>query len=412
MTESKRQNKLAYWVILWVIFGFFPICLAYVGLETFLSLNSKNQLDKLEIDLRGSLNVLGRTAKKESFLYRLLEKESSLLEMSSDLPKDASKLCERLNKRYPGLFSALIMDSSGKFLTGKESPERLELIKSLFNLTREIRENGNFEKLASLFREKGEELKAILGEKITFSKFILQPFYQEVTRVSDVEEKAFFFHHCSNEMIFLCRIRDTTLTEKEMLGDTLETFNKDNPGLEFGLMNESEKNTTKLAELSFLESCRDEYKKTFKTAYFLEGQLLLFKPLDTSRLLWGFGKFSRGWALQTLRGCFLVFGLFFLLATGIPSYKILVSEQSHFFSIRWKLVALLTFSSGIPLLVLWFTGIEYFFEKQRNLTSQVSQDLIYQLRSIDENVNSINMRNLFRLRDILAGFNGSGEVPV
>ncbi|NLI79504.1 MAG: SpoIIE family protein phosphatase [Candidatus Riflebacteria bacterium] len=395
-----RIRKFGIWVSFWLVFCVFPLFVAELGLEKYEALSRTNHRTISQEKLTERLESLQRQAQRGAWLYDTLEKAGAKVELATDPVPALQQVEEDFSRRFPGVFSFHLVASSGDALFHPvEGEVRQEILRHLYLGLKMPGFRESVAILDAFFQERSEDIQRFLGEKITLGQILNQSFLREVSPASDLPEVPIFFHHVTPRFGLFCFIKTGRLDGLACIREILASLNARSPGLLFGIYdpNRPDRDPVPPGIRNCLGEAVRQYEESLAAIHGDDQNLVVVRPGPAGLFFWGWTDLAQTRLPQGLRQAFSAGLLLLGLVLGAGSFLVIVRETPMFISIRWKLVGLFMFSSGLPLIVLGFTSYEFLLEKQQNLKNQIVQQMGDYLQLVDDNLPRAFARLLRRL---------------
>jgi serine phosphatase RsbU (regulator of sigma subunit) len=376
----------------------FPLLCTDVAIQYLLSLKAKNSADQIFSELDNELFALQPLTNQERTIQEALEKLAGALKNRQVSIQGFRHLEKQWAKRFPGLFSFVLFNPSGKLLSepGPGTSRRiLERIFSDFQLLRAGR--------APLFKTYWpliEQSLGIINQKVVFSP--QKNWYRTSKRHKNTWLYVFFGGHFS----FFLHIHEGALPP--MLGIKSRLHRQPPEATLFHLFDVQHRrffSHPAVWHRADLRSCGERVLSDFdrepETHFHRDGRWWSVLMLSPRFRLLASRADTQTLAQRHLLAWFRVGSILFLLAIHAMFLFLLSRETLPFVPLRAKLVGLFLLSSGLPLLMLFFTGGAYLEERKTGLLQDTRQKSQAVLKDFDAKQPAVNAYLQKRVQNLL-----------
>ncbi|MBF0410660.1 MAG: HAMP domain-containing protein, partial [Candidatus Riflebacteria bacterium] len=380
-------SRLLKWLFFCVCFVLLPGLLVCWGIEQSWEREYKNKAYDLALKIGKQIENIRKTAKEERYYYDWLLKVTDNLDSSYNNSSDNSVFKENLRKlrrNLPNLFDIYITDLKGNLLEEFSSrvPSKY-LIKKLYEI---INTRYNLSEIPVPSGQR-KALEAFLGELSLLETINHIQKMNYLPTVGIGEKKNYFFYKKASKIVVMAHVNIGAVPKNYTLTSKLKKNNKGRTSLKFGLHDSDKKfrNSTMMKdEETFLQYSMSNFEKTMSEISINDKYVTVITLAENKNRLWGFVKFPqendpRKYVLHTR----IIFLSVFLIIC-ILSYPYVVSEAPKWLSIRLKLTALLVFSTGLPLVILFVVSKDYLWEKEQSLRYEAFRKIEDSLKGIDK----------------------------
>ncbi|MBF0409803.1 MAG: SpoIIE family protein phosphatase [Candidatus Riflebacteria bacterium] len=379
------------WLAFCLGFGFLPIFLISWGIEQNWQRTSKSEAQKLSEIVVRQLENIRKAGSDERFFLRMIQSFGKTFDNAkSKIPE----FLKQIEKQYPGLFEFYFTDHEGNLIEelSHKVPSKF-VIKKLHPVLSTFR-NGPDYKMSSGQRK---VLEAFIGETITLED--LNDALREKSRLHSVSSGLrhnYFFSQSYTNFFMMVHVNVGAVQPVFCIKRLLGRLNKPFSQIDFGVHIYGESFSKRIGnhdEEAFLKKCLYNYERSTRDVFITEKYIVAILLGEGKQRIWAFQRIPdvlNPMRFKTIERFLLAIAFIFLCTI---SFRYIVPEKTPWLSIRQKLLILLSFAAGLPLLILMVVGQEYLWEKDRSLREETFSKMENNLRGID-NKFMLYLRNL------------------
>ncbi|MBF0546641.1 MAG: SpoIIE family protein phosphatase [Candidatus Riflebacteria bacterium] len=392
MVSEKQENKqivgnsfysIGFLKLLASIFMLvgFPLFVVDAAINYTLSLREKNQLSATFKKLDDRLTELQPWGEPERFFKKSLRNLISLALQGSNPVRLLQKAIFIIQKRHPLLFDFTIFDENDRMVLKTNSKDSPFLAGKLLSQMR------RFFTESTLFDENYIKLFAsYLG--------IFQQGYQEPLltnsywfNCSSGPKKSWFFYFIHEKLSMFVNINKQGYVPMMALARLVKLpVRKD---IKLALVNMNSMDILGNLSKKFrpeIERVAAMFENEPQNHFRLNGNIFSVLLLDQDFRLVAYTPDVWAKYSQNIMKTWRIFALFILVISIIISVSLIHKRNSLYISIRLKLLFLFLASSGLPLLILFFTGGAYLLEMKTALIQDAWQNSAELLRLFDSKI--------------------------
>ncbi|HOY65574.1 MAG TPA: SpoIIE family protein phosphatase [Candidatus Ozemobacteraceae bacterium] len=380
-----RWQLLMRWAATCLVFFALPLLLVVYGLGIRWETLEK---DSIEESYRLLDEVLLTFRKREStpdLLNALLFRLHEIADTATDRTAVLRRGIASLKRRFPGTLRFTVTDGKGEIigeLTDGTPPRGL--VRRLYEAvsTTPPREKGlnEQETMRKRMSDMWSMFQNFIGREAQLSRMDL--YQQDLFEVSYLEEGRWFGYATTERGGFFVHANHTPDWPLLAIRDLQSRFMKSRAarlGIEVGLY---DLNSTASASPA-LALALGEYQQSTREHHLIGERLFTIMPFTATSRLWASRPRSVAIDYGNARlGLVTLVTLIFTVGVLI-SYFVMVRGLRFSFPIRWRLVVLFGFASGIPLAVVVFAGWDYLNQKYKTRIRQTHDETERALRAFD-----------------------------
>jgi serine phosphatase RsbU (regulator of sigma subunit) len=393
----KFRNKLQwfYRLIVFIVIIVAPSFFFNSFLDRYYARTVNSKIESEFNNLEKHLDFLNECSIDERFFHILFRKKFS---QAKDSQANLEKSINSLKMRFPGALRFIVWNNKGmlvKALTDIESYNYIK--KKLFGFLKLIYENCR-----KFYPGKLEEIKNLDKQIAFFSKFLgrftianqlnrplLSSKLGRCVSGDLTGEFPLYWYSIGKEYSVFVFISKQVLGKYKGLKEGLIYLNQTYPNIKFGFILRDRENKiytyNKALDQNRLNIEFQKYLTSITSQRILKKQLLIFKRFEGNRL-YGFAAIDRDISLDSSRSkWFLVTKI--LLWTGIFFFLIYCKNlgvKQGSISVKWKLLAILLYVNGFPLMIFGSFAIDFVNERKASLLKEKMELSKKHIEAIDE----------------------------
>ncbi|MBF0548713.1 MAG: SpoIIE family protein phosphatase [Candidatus Riflebacteria bacterium] len=397
MNYFTRLQGWGKWIVFCLVFGLLPLWLIGWGIERNWDRKFKNNARELSEKMVRRLENIRKVAEDERFFYKMLKNFGKFFDKKYSPPNlnQFRRGLNFINQKYPGLFEFYFSDLNGNVFEELSSKIPSKVI---MKKVHEIFSAARAKDRPVISRGLTKSIEAFIGETMSVGN-LSEDEDRNTEKVHVVgmglRHNYFFFQPFSN-LTMMAHVNLGAVPRHFSLIKLLEQANKQSSLGKYGFHLSGELPKRALEHVNedmFLRKCLVDYENSTKDVFISEKYIVAILMGDGKERLWDFLRIpdkvnsSRYHNLERM----ILLGIFLLLC--FISYRYIVPDQSPWLSIRQKLLILLGFVAGLPLVILLVVGQDYLWEKERSLLEETFNSMENTLRAID-NKFTLSLRNI------------------
>lgn len=272
-----------------------------------------------------------------------------------------------LKSRFPGIFAFYVVDAQGTIIPEFTEPRTPNApLKKMFK----VQQAGDAKPISEEeFNRSWTVMKNFAGNQV--SPFGIKKTSNFIPASLGNDNHWFYFSTFKNLGIYA---HLTYIPGFEFLSirHACDRFRKANPrsDMNLGLFNIAEPFPR---TPGFIEALT-EFRDSSAPHLFKGGRFFTFMPISTTTFLWSSCPAGRAESLNTRRVLASLLGMVFFTLLALQSFRVMVLGIPMHFPIRWRLIALFGFASGLPIAVIFFAGWDYADQTYRNRVRETQEE--------------------------------------
>ncbi|NLI79093.1 MAG: SpoIIE family protein phosphatase [Candidatus Riflebacteria bacterium] len=366
------------WALTCLVFYALPFLLISYGLDARWNIQEEESIERAF----GGLDAVLLALRKREDTGEYIQNQIMTLANQAGKASDPFGILRRgfreLKQRFPGVLRVTICDGEGKMLSEMTdgNPPRMVVRRFFETVTsgtihREVRER---------FASKVGLFKSFIGNEI--SPDHIDAMRQGFRRCSFYETDRYFLYDCRPGR-FGILVHATEVPGWGVLGmqDQCRRFNtlRSGFGVEVGLHDIATRETV----VGPLAIALGAYQRTNRQHIQAADQLFTVMPFLTTARLWARRPRADALDLSRTRQAFTFAGIAVFALLTIFSHSVMVGGRPFPISIRWRLVVLFGFASGLPLAVVILAGWDYLNQKYNTRVRQSHDEMERLLLAFD-----------------------------
>lgn len=373
------------WIATCMVFFALPILLVAYGLGIRWSVIEQDSIEESYRLLDDTLLVFRKRESTPDLLTRLVFRLRDLADKSHDRTQTLSRGISALEKRFPGILRFTVTDSKGDIIPELTAgaPSKM-LVKRLYEAVSgppervpgSSRDDAVRKKLAQMW----SMFQTFTGHEAQLKRINFQE--RALFEASYMDKGRWFGYTTSVKggiFIHGNHVPDWPLLAIRDLMARFMLTRADRLGIVVGLQDMSSP-TPVPPDLAL---ALGEYQRSTREHHQIGDRLFTVMPFTTSSRLWASRPRSVAKDFTLPRLLFTAFATLFFGIGTIGSYLVMVRGVRFQFPIRWRLVVLFGFASGIPLAVIVFAGMDYLNQKYKARIRQTHDEGERALRAFD-----------------------------
>ncbi|HQG29158.1 MAG TPA: hypothetical protein PLY73_11470, partial [Candidatus Ozemobacteraceae bacterium] len=380
-----RWPILMRWLATCLVFFALPVLLVAYGLG--IRWNTVEQ-ESIEESYQLLDNVLLTFRKREN-TPELLSRLVSKLRFIADASQDRTGILRRgiiaLEKRFPGVLRFTVTDSQGNIipeLTGG-NPSKL-LVKRLHEAVsknpRAMPDENENDAMRAKMAQMWPMFQTFIGREASLARMNL--YHRSLFEASFLETGRWFGYTTSPKGCIFIHANHVPDWPLLALRDLMVRFMKTRAG-RLGVTVGIQDLNSQAPIPPDLALALGEYQRSTREHHLIGDKLFTVMPFSSTSRLWASRPRSVAADFTWTRLLFTAIATLFFAACTVVSYLVMVRGVRFQFPIRWRLVVLFGFASGIPLAVVIFAGMDYLNQKYKARIRQTHDECERALRAFD-----------------------------
>ena len=358
-------------------FGLPTYFLAF-GLERVCQSHSRDVLETQFNELDSILFGIGKHSDALEYFSNLLSSLGKAAGSSNERKEFLEKEIQSINKRFPGTFAFVCVDSNGDLLSDISEKGISKVLgrKLYFSLLDSANETPGV---------KNKEVKKNWGLYLNYVGAEANPDRLEIPMKLPIEtnigeKKHWFFAFVDSRGGIFSHINKTPDMERSALVDQIRSSSGDIPqGAEMGIYDiQKDDGTTDGAVLGAM----GEFQRTTRRHFQIGGNIYGILPFSPTLRIWIRVSNYNLARIGALKNCFLLIILIFFAYLSHFLLKKMVLDDPIYFSIKVRLPVLFFFAGGFPAFVLLFCGWDYILQKRQERVHALHEETEGVLRSV------------------------------
>jgi len=373
-----RWQLVLKWIGTCLVFFALPTLLVSYGLD--LHWNTIEQ-DSIEQSYQ-LLDEILLTLRRKEDTPELLSKFIKLIHQKADSAPDRLAILRRgiasMKHRFPGVFRFTVTDSRGETIPSLTdgTPSRL-VVKRLFET---VIANEDSDSMRKHLLPMWALFQTFIGREATIDR--MEKSNRSLTEVTFMEEGRWFGYSTSSNGGIFVHATQTPDWPLLAIRDLMRRFLSSRAGklgVEVGIQDL----TTQASLTPELAMALGEYQRTTQQHQHISDRLFTIMPFTATSRLWASRPRSVAVDYNRSRLYLTAVSAAILAFLTIFSYLVMIQGMRFQFPIRWRLVVLFVFASGLPLAVILFAGWDYLNQKYKARIRQTHDDGERALRAFD-----------------------------
>jgi len=373
------------WIATCLVFFALPLMLVAYGLGIRWNTIEQASIEESYRLLDAVLLVFRRHESTPDLLTRLVFKLREVADTSESRTRTLQRGITALEKRFPGVLRFTITDSNGEIipeLTAGAPSKALvkKLYEALFREPESAAGSRDDDAMRKKIAHMWTMLQTFIGRE---SKLTHMDLYRRgLFEASYLEEGRWFGYSTSSKggvFVHANHLHDwPLLATRDLMARFMKTHAK-RLGIAIGLQDLSSQEPVS----PDLALALGEYQRSTREHHLIGDTLFTIMPFTASSRLWASRPRSVAIDFTHSRLLFTAVATLLFGACTVLSYLVMVRGVRFQFPIRWRLVVLFGFASGIPLAVVIFAGMDYLNEKYKTRIRQTHDEGERSLRAFD-----------------------------
>ncbi len=385
MTTESPFIRFVRWLAFTACFLAFPLILGNVGVRHAFETQWQTYVERLAEQRLRLHDRLITPSEDRSFFYHELTRLTQCLERSGEDYHSILNRLENLQKLVPGLFDLYVTDASGELLYPAELPVTLSrfAVKKLHTGLEKALAIGaprplhKHQKLFNYF----------WGETIVWGDLSRMHDVRELLEVSPMGRRSFFYYRFTRYFALFAHVNLQAVPTHFPLRVLASRAEKRSRRMHCGVAGVGESiNVPALtpAERQFIERGLVEFESSPRE-YFVQGDnLLVVTSINPSFRLWSLTKLNARHRGDLTQRRLLVYSIIVFLFSALTGWMVIFGQAHVELSIRKRLIGVLVFAIGLPLVVIAVMGYDYLGKTEQTMIYQAYRHLEDSIRSFDE----------------------------
>ncbi len=380
-----RWSLLTRWIATCLVFFALPVLLVAYGLGIRWSTIEQESIEESYQLLDNVLLTLRKRESTPELLTKLVYKLRQLADRSNDRTGTIHRGITTLEKRFPGVLRFTVTDSQGTIIPELTAgtPSKL-IVKRLYEAVSkrpQVRpEDNENDVMRSKITPMWSLFQAFIGREASIGRISLSQ--RSLFEASFLEEGRWFGYTTSPKgglFVHANHVPDWSLLA---IRDLMARFMKTRAerfGIRVGVQNLN----SQAPIPPDLALALGEYQQSTREHHLIDDNLFTVMPFTPTSRLWATRPRSVAVDFTWARLLYTAIATFLFSICTVISYLVMVRGVRFQFPIRWRLVVLFGFASGIPLAVVIFAGMDYLNQKYKARIRQTHDECERALRAFD-----------------------------
>ncbi|MBP7632553.1 SpoIIE family protein phosphatase [Candidatus Ozemobacteraceae bacterium] len=381
-----RWSLVTRWIATCLVFFALPVLLVAYGLGIRWNTIEQESIEESYQLLDNALLTFRKRENTADLLGKLVSKLREVADRSNDRVGTLRRGIATLKKRFPGIFRFTITDSQGFIIPELTdgTPSKL-LVKRLYEAVSkyppEARpEDNENDVMRRKIAQMWSMFQTFIGREAPLARMNLH--HRSLFEASFLEEGRWFGYTTTSKGGIFFHANHVPDWPLLALRDLMARFMKTRAarlGITVGIQDLN----SQAPIPPDLALALGEYQRSTREHHLIGDKLFTVMPFTSTSRIWASRPRNVAVDFTQARLLFTAIATLLFGACTIISYLVMVRGVRFQFPIRWRLVVLFGFASGIPLAVVIFAGMDYLDQKYKARIRQTHDECERALRAFD-----------------------------
>ncbi|HEY9069318.1 MAG TPA: SpoIIE family protein phosphatase [Candidatus Ozemobacteraceae bacterium] len=380
-----RWQLLARWIATCLVFFALPLLLVTYGFGIRWETIEQDSIEESYRLLDEALLAFRKREATTDLLNALVFRLQEVADRAADRVSTLRRGIASLKRRFPGTLRFTVTDSRGEIIeTLTDGVPPRTLVRRLYEAVSKAPPRDGGLNVQETMRKRMSGMWSMfqnfIGREAQLARMDL--YRHGLVEVSYLEEGRWFGYTASERGGLFVHANHTPDWPLLALRDLMARFMKSRAGrlgIEVGLQ---DLNSTASASPA-LALALGEYQQSTREHHLIGDRLFAIMPFTATSRLWASRPRSVAVDYGTARLLLVILVTLIFAVCATLSHLVMVRGVRFPFPIRWRLVVLFGFASGIPLAVVVFAGWDYLHQKYKTRIRQTHDEAERALRAFD-----------------------------